>query len=176
MINNHLLNPARRIAGDTIVEVLLATVIMSFVVVGAYTLTNRSTRANQTAYEKTIVSNLMREQLETIRSIQAVASSQQAWQDIQTYVQTTGPTPSLPSVDCLPSVDAFTVDNTVSDYDDIDLIKDFAPTPNLYQIWVIAYQPPIANSEYIDFHAVACWQGIGGEGLQRTSFVLRLVE
>lgn len=173
MTNTHQLNQSRRIAGDTIVEVLLATVIMSFVVVGAYTLTNRSTRANQTAYEKTIVSNLMREQLETIRSVRTVASNEAAWAQIKTHVQNT--LPSLPSANCVPDAtyDAFYVDRTVIDFKDSALIKDFTPTPDLYQIWVVAYQP---NPEYIDFHTVACWEGIGGEGLQRTSFVLRLVE
>lgn len=56
-------------AGDTIVEVLLATVVMGVIIGGAYNLANRSLIINQNSSERTVAVNLIREQLEIVSAV-----------------------------------------------------------------------------------------------------------
>ena len=55
--------------GDTIVEVLLALVVMGVVLAGSYNLANRSLIVNQNAAERTEAVNLLREQLELATAV-----------------------------------------------------------------------------------------------------------
>ncbi len=54
--------------GDTIVEVLIAIVIISSVLVGAYTLTNKSTASTEDAQERSQAVQLVEGQLENLRN------------------------------------------------------------------------------------------------------------
>ncbi len=55
--------------GDTLVEVILALAMLSFIVVSSLTLSLRAYRQGQEAKERTVISNLMQEQAEGLRSL-----------------------------------------------------------------------------------------------------------
>jgi Tfp pilus assembly protein PilV len=164
------LNQAQR--GDTIVEVLLATVVISIVIVGAYTLTNRATRINQTAIERTTATNLVKQQIEFIRGMHTYGRSDAAWQEIETnYAANVQPSYAL----CEPTSgsDPFKAD-TAGGYNDANTVNDYTADGALFQVWAEAYQ---ASPSYIDIHVRACWIGIGNSGdlgMQRSISVLRL--
>lgn len=54
--------------GDTLVEVILAVAILSVVLIGAFSVANRSFLVGQSAKERTQASSLMQEQVEALRS------------------------------------------------------------------------------------------------------------
>jgi type II secretory pathway pseudopilin PulG len=149
--------------GDTIIEVLLATVVISVVIAGAYTLTNRATRINQTAFERTIVTNYMQAQIEKARAARIFSSGDSGlWRDVLDKETSTAPDYS----GCNPGSEAFYIDG--------DTVMGFSGSPNfdgLYRIWLEAYAP---TTDYIDIHVRACWQGIGGEAEQRSALVMRM--
>lgn len=174
--------------GDTIIEVLLSTVVISIVLAGAYTISNRATRINQSAIERTTVANLMREQIELIRAAQQ--SSQQAvWDEIKG--RSTSTPPDYSAVDCglVSSASGFFVEPsivapaTAIDFGDSAIVKSFNPGPpvvdahssDIYSIWAVAYKPDPLGT-YVDVHVRACWQGIGGDVDQFSALVLRLNE
>lgn len=165
---NHMNHRQR---GDTIVEVLLATVVISIVIAGAYTLTNRATRANQEAIERTTATNLVREQVEFIRGLHTYGRSGTAWQEIENDYASSG-TPNYDNCAPTSGIGAFSIDNT-KDYDDPDTIIDFAQDPaELINVWAEAYSP---TGDYIDIHVRACWLGLGNQGMQRSVSIIRLV-
>jgi Tfp pilus assembly protein PilV len=168
---NHLKRTER---GDTIVEVLLATVVISIVIAGAYTLTNRATRINQTALERTTATNLVRQQIEFIRGMQTYGRSDAAWSEIENnYAVNAVPSYS----NCQPSGGSrpFGLDMNRG-YDDAATVVDydFGSDTNLFKTWVEAHQP---SADYVDFHVRVCWEGIGQTGdlgIQRAVSMLRL--
>lgn len=59
----------RREAGDTIVEVLMATMVVMLVLGGAYVTTNRSLQATRAAQERTVALKLAESQIEQIKGL-----------------------------------------------------------------------------------------------------------
>lgn len=168
--------------GDTIVEVLISTVVIAIVLSGAYALTNRATRINQTAIERTTASKLMQEQIELIRGAQTKGANSETWQAIKDQSSQTpnysSCTPSGPNgfyIDVNAIGGGFDFDNAgvVVPYDDYiaNPLVDSNPT-DFYRVWVEKVQPVAAG--YADFHVRACWEGIGGEAEQKAAIVLRL--
>lgn len=162
--------------GDTIVEVLLATVIISAVIAAAYSLTNRATRFNQTSVERTKVANLMREQVELVRGARTAAGggSSSVWDDIMDAASAGSPV-YKDDAPCDPTTGTTTfyisTANTFESYDKGNPFQD-AHSSDIFAIWLEAYLGP--SDDYIDVHARACWEGIGGEATQRSAIVLRL--
>lgn len=161
--------------GDTIVEVLLATVIVSAVMAAAFSLTNRATRLNQTSVERTTVANLMREQVELVRGARTAAGndSNPIWDSVLTAASTGSPS-YLTDQPCEPTNDdAFYIStsNTFNIYDKSARFQD-AHSSDIFSIWLESYRQ--SSGEYVDIHARACWEGIGGEAMQRSAIVLRL--
>ena len=160
--------------GDTIVEVLLATVVISIVITGAYVLTNRATRINQTAIERTTATNLVKQQTEFIRGMHTYGRSGTAWGEIENnYAVNARPT----YTNCQPSGGSrpFKADTTRG-YDDAATINDynFGSDTGLFKTWAEAYQ---SSNDYVDIHVRVCWEGIGRSGdlgIQRSVSVLRL--
>ena len=147
--------------GDTLVEVLLATVVLSIIVAGAVTLTNRATRIGQTSFERTDVSNLLREQAELIRANPLQATS---------IGQITG---ALPADDTCSEeylqgggTTSFYIDSSSGSVDFVPGIK----TDGFYRIWV----ERIDGSTFFDFDINACWEGIGGEVEQVSGMTVRI--
>lgn len=165
--------------GDTLIEVLLATVVISIVIASAYSLTTRAARANQTALERTTVNNLMREQMEVIRGAHNTNRGGSFWQNIESRV-TSATIPSTARTDCTPvdAANAFYVDTSTSiDYNLDSSIQSYSSPSTfhpLYDVWVEIYQPPLVAS-FVDVYVRACWDGIGGQGIQTSGLVLRLV-
>lgn len=162
--------------GDTLVEVLLATVVISVVIMGAYTLTNRATRINQTAIERTTATNLVRQQLEFMRGMHTYGQGQAAWTELVGNIGTTPP--SYTNCQPTPGLTAFSA-NTALGYSDANTINTYNianDNNDIYKVWVEAFRPN-SSLQYVDLHVRACWQGIGNTGdlgTQRAASVLRL--
>jgi type II secretory pathway pseudopilin PulG len=164
-----LIFPRLNARGDTLVEVLLSTVIISIVLAGAFALSNRSLRVNQTAAERTEVVNKMREQVETLRFL-SENRDVAAWNDVENigdgdefYIQlfaTDGDPDTAP----------------ISDYDNTGLIHDYNGgndsygVADIFNIWVV----PDFQAEYFDFTVHGQWEGIGSVGPQKAGLVLRV--
>ena len=168
--------------GDTLVEVLLATVVISIVLAGAYSLSNRATRINQTAIERSTATNYMREQIELVRGLRSTGYKLGAWQEITDNYETHSAPAAFDNSSCPPATPsgAFYVDiEHVKDYTNRDFIKpytkDHDTRDDLYQIWMEAYSPA-ATSGYIDFYVRACWEGIGDTPIQTSELIMRLAK
>jgi len=169
--------------GDTLIEVLLATVVISIVIAAAFTLTNRASRGNQAAIERTTVANLMRQQVELVRGIRTsgygIAGG--SWEEIITN-HTQPATPNYLVWDVPTDAGkSFFIDPNAADLQSSGIVMNYPnPGPNddaypndLFRIWVEAYQRN-ATDDYVDIHVRAYWDGIGDQGTQRESLILRL--
>lgn len=149
--------------GDTLIEVLLATVVISIVIAGAFTISSRALRINQTSKERTEVVNKMRQQLELIKA--AADEDAGNWNVVKSfnsdtcfYMQTDGtPIQIIPDCPTTPTV----------------LITD-ADTTDFFNIWVEQSDATAGSDLARDFTVKAYWDGIGSEGFQSSSMVLRL--
>jgi len=159
--------------GDTLVEVMLSTAVLSLVLAGAFTITNKATRINQSANERTTVSNLLQREAELIRaSIQQDSAT--FWNGLNFESSengsfcdlTTGPKPSQGAFYMKDSLSKAEIklsgDGKIQDYNEIDF----------FDVWV----EPVGSKQakQADFFIYACWDAIGSEGTQRSGLVLRL--
>ncbi len=166
--------------GDTLVEVLLATVIFSIVISASFALVNRSSRINQVSSERSEAASLMQTQAETLRLYRDLGDANPVWDLIQTEkVQSTSPTTNncfnfLDGVDASPSQSAsffFDEDSNRQDFSPILANGNF----DRYYIWIEGYSSgDTVNDDLVDFYVHACWQGPGGTGPQQASLVYRL--
>lgn len=164
--------------GDTIIEVLLATVVISVVIAGAYALTNRATRINQIALERTTASNILRGQIELVRGARTAGAETPVWGAILARASSASPDYS----GCNPSANAFYVNGPASgfNFNNTGAIVAYSnPTAvnfgEFFRVWIDPYRPSAAAG-YIDFHVRACWEGIGGGQDQTASLVMRVAE
>lgn len=187
-------------AGDTLVEVLLATVILSLVMAGAFNISNRATQVGQNSVERSQVSNYLQEQIEIIRAMRDVGSD--SWNEITTLTSTSG-SPNYdscndPSISFTNNPNAFYVnldENTYPQPDDPDqprldfnvreAIARFDGTAtnsdgnvidshdDFFAIWIEAYTQP-STPNYIEFHARACWDQLGGDAAGEASAIYGL--
>lgn len=160
--------------GDTIVEVMLATAVLSLVLAGAFTISNRATRINQTANERTTVSNLLQREAELLK-----ASHQQ--DDVAFWAGMTGKYESAENTSfCELSVgtdygsNAFFMEDDLTPTD-ISLngskVVD-AIELDLYDVWIEA----VDGGTHANFFVFGCWEGIGGLGELNSGLVLRLTK
>jgi len=161
--------------GDTLVEVMLATAVLSLVLAGAFTLANRATRLSQTANERTQVSNLMQRQAELIRaaydkpdsgflnSIKPLSKENQNFCDLDKGSNPQDNSFYMAEENNKVVLKELKIDN--------GKIKDANPN-DLFDIWV----EPVAKDQVIDFYVYACWEGIGGEARQNSGLVVRLAK
>ena len=164
---------SRRQAGDTLVEVLLATVILSIVLSGAYTLSNRATRINQQAFERTQITNLLQQQAELARSARDSYNPQspatQPWDGIVGRAQ--GNVADLGTacndLSTLSRSGAFHIEPNLSTSNGIDVI-------NLFRVWTEVERG--TDSEYWDVHVYGCWEAVGNVPNNFTSLVIRLAD
>lgn len=170
--------------GDTLVEVLLATAVLSLVMAGVFTLSNRATRLSQTANERTNVSNLMQEQAEYLRA-KFSTSSTAFWESFDNHDTGGSLISSTENYSYCDSAASPTIDDSFYLKPDLSVnllgfdltngkITDDGQNDDLYNIWIEAVDDD-ANSpaKYTDFFIYACWEGIGGEQLQKSGLVLR---
>lgn len=162
-------------SGDTLVEVLLATVILSAVLAASYTLSNRASKLNQQAFERTQVSNLMQQQAELARAARDLPpvsgrTESAEWAAIEAQAQSSVP---VLGTDCDnlsglsgARTNGFHIDNDLSVDTSIDLVD------GLFRIWAEVEQG--VDDKFWDVHVFACWEGLGVEAVQKSSIVLRL--
>lgn len=174
--------------GDTIVEVLLATVILSVVLAGAFTLSNRATRINQQAFERTQVTNLMQRQAELVRAARdSYLPSRPSdpfsvmWEEISTtYAQASGGISTLTECDDLTTLaasgrlsDAFHIveDNSVAETN-LRVDSGIVPGQGLYNIWTEIERG--SGGDFWNVHVYGCWEAVGSSPTNVSSIVLRL--
>jgi prepilin-type N-terminal cleavage/methylation domain-containing protein len=155
--------------GDTIVEVLMAIVILSMVLAGAYSLTNRAQRLNRTSYERTEISNQMSEQAEFLRG--ARTQNTPLWQSFLSGGYETTGNPDYDNCWPSPGSSPFYVDNSgsIQPYSTASPAVDAYPS-DIYKIWVEAYSG--SSGELVQFHVRGCWEGIGSSPEQRAVIYL----
>jgi type II secretory pathway pseudopilin PulG len=165
--------------GDTIVEVLLASVLLSIVLAGAYSLSSRATRLNQSAYERSRATNLVQEQAELLKSIKNTGSSE--WNNVTLLIQpeeffyncrNTGLVTAKPAISGPTYAGFFYLDD---DDEGNIVVNDGAvkTTDDIYHTWVARSDQYIGNGHY-DFSIYTCWEGLGSSGNQLSGAVVRL--
>lgn len=170
--------------GDTLVEVLMAIVIISLVIVGAMTIMTRGLAAAQVALEHSQVRESINSQVEMLRFAR------------DTYLKNK----SDPSAAQWTAIVAATNANAVT-YDSSCSVtgtkQGFYMTKNATQVtrntytpstpatvatpgtglWIESVLSPSGISPaYIDFVVRACWQGVGSFGQQQTVTAQRLYD
>lgn len=173
--------------GDTLIEVLVATVVLSVVTVSAFILMNRGMATTMQAVENTQVRQVMDGQLDMVRYIHNAAlgsestsvPAQQAaeWANL---LAKTNPTTITAFNACPNNVDAkrFYI-TTAATEPKIRVAQYTATTRPAGQaiagdgIWLEAVRPN-AGANYIDVHVRACWNPIIGTTNQTLSTVTRL--
>jgi len=185
---------------DTLVEVLLATVILSAVLAGAFALSNRALRIGQASLERTEAVNIVRENAEIISFIHSADGDEydQLWQRIvdntttnapsyadDNYCNVTSTKPLYIDQAAISTIGTggFNAGNIVSRFGGIPqdlqgrlLYNDAADNnpDDFFAIWLEAYRP--AGAEYIDIHIRACWESVSGTQVDRAGTVIRLSE
>lgn len=182
-------------SGDTLVEVLLSTVILSLIMASAFTLSNRATQVGQNSLERSQVSNNLQEQIEIIRAMRD--GDHDSWQAIVDRAISGDPDYTA----CEPtgsSAHSFFISFDEGNFpvpDDgeerfnlahEDAIQDFQLTGNefpsgnvldskddFFAIWVEPYRE--SGSNLIELHARACWEQLGGsfDGQANTIYSLQ---
>lgn len=178
---NRLLTIRQQQRGDTLVEVLLATVVLSIVMAGAYTLSNRASNINQQSFDRSRASSIIQQQAELVRSLRddfnsALPPGTQEWEVVRGYAQANGTLAAL-GTDCNDfgtlksnrgSANVFYIDSSGAAVNDIQTVDTY------YRLWV---EVEDGNSpDFYDFHVFACWEAAGVTQIQKTKVVLRLEE
>lgn len=174
--------------GDTLVEVLMAIVILSIVIVGGITIMTRGLGASQIAVEHTQVRLQMSGQTELLRYLRDSylrdkgSVGGQAWTNILTNFATTAPS-TYDSTVCAVSLakngKAFYIDqNGAGD----PVVKSYTPTVPATSavpgqgLWVEATNSTNVSPAYVDFQLRACWSGPGNTSDQQTITSMRLYD
>lgn len=176
--------PNNNMRGDTLVEVLMAIMILATVIVGAITIMNRGLTSAQTSLEHSQVRLLVSGQFEMLRKVRDEYSrdknslNAQAWKAIVdaapnsgTLGYGTGCASSQPTTDFYLSAGATQINRTA--YADTPAVIVPAPGQGL---WVEAKKSNAATPAFVDFVIRACWSGSGSVGQQRTVTAMRLYD
>jgi prepilin-type N-terminal cleavage/methylation domain-containing protein len=164
-------------AGDTLIEVMLAIVVLSMVLTGAYQATTGGLRIGQNAIERTSASQTTSAQAEALRTLRdqhtSNATSSALWTSAVGKVTSVTPstTPCTGGGTPTTGSNPFWVNLGASS----STVNGGTQTQGYLKYWVEAYQPN-GVTNYVDFYIRGCWQGIGATaGVQNTGIVLRLV-
>ncbi len=175
--------------GDTLVEVLMAIVVLSIVVVGAITMMSRGLKASQIAVEHTQVRMQINSQLEMMRYLRDAYISDPASTAAQRWTSLFGGTPTYAST-------------TNSNYDDSVCnvtsgktgfyltqtganvtVNQFNPAtqPATYArpgqgLWMEVTRSSGISPAYVDSSVRACWSGIGDAADQQSVTAIRLYD
>ena len=157
--------------GDTIVEVLMATVIAGAVLTSAYAVGTRSNRQTQNSFEHTDASIILREQAELLRLTSNNNSGVSPWDVVPADVHThTGTVPTGACPDIADGKSGFYID-LVADKPEVK--AGSVQRNSLYHVWI--ERDWTAGNTTGDFIVRACWQGAGSLGFQQSGLVVRLV-
>ncbi len=167
--------------GDTIVEVLLATVILSAVLTTSYNLANRATITNQNAIERYELANILQEQAEFLKVARDQQTETDAWDKILDRGTGVSSDPTSPT-SCLGadlSNPTPTVGNPASFHLELvggnTAMSDSYLGPvggQEYYVWIDTVEN--LTGAYSDFVINACWPSLGSAPNSQTGVVLRL--
>jgi type II secretory pathway pseudopilin PulG len=166
--------------GDTLVEVLLATVVISAVLAGAYTLSNKASSINQSSYDRTRAAALAQKQAELIRaardSYTPSGGAAQLWNSVKAKDRGAS-VPDL-GTQCDDLSTLFSQRGTANVFfinDANSFVNNPIPVQDtLFTVWNEVQSGP--NDEYWDIHTFVCWPGVGQNQAQKMKLVLRLEE
>lgn len=165
--------------GDTIVEVMLATIIMSAVLVTAFDLSNQASVNNQNGFERTQISSFMQEQAELLRVARSEAGP--TWENIKNRGVGVFSDPTPPdqceaanlsdSVPAVGSPNSYHMRVSGGSAELVNGVLGPFQGPD-YFIWI----DTVGNLEggYNDFVINACWPGLSSDVNFRSGMVLRL--
>ncbi len=164
------------------VEVLLATVVISIVLSGAYTLSNRASSINQASYDRSRASSYAQQQAELVRAARDtydINGGTQSWDRITdpSMVQSAAAHQPL-DTDCN-DLSSLQTNRGTSSVFHIDDNNNFNSTiqqnvDGLFSVWGEVVQGP--GGDFYDIHVYVCWEGVGRDDGQKLLLVLRLEE
>lgn len=186
------------------VEVLMAMVILSVIMVGAFTIMARGATANQTALEHTQVRMQLNAQSDMLRylrdsfvnakAINAVGTTPAAatWQQLISDSTLVNQNEATQSNTCSPQKSAFYIYKKFGDgaadaaiaYKRYERPQNFVPSTysqinddgSSDGLWIEAVSSTTANPPFIDFIIEACWSPLGIGAQQHTSTLVRLYD
>lgn len=170
--------------GDTLVEVLMAIVILSMVIVGTLTIMSRGLAAAQVALEHSQVRLGVNSQMEMLRFARDSYLSNPAspsglqWSAIVSGSNTNTITYNN-SCNVTPSKQGFYLTKNATQ---VTRTNYTASAPQTIAVpgqgmWVeTVASAPAVTPAYVDFVIRACWQGSGSAGQQRTVTAVRLYD
>lgn len=174
--------------GDTLVEVLMAMVILSIVIVGGITMMSRGIRAAQIAVEHTQVRLAMSGQTELLRYMRdgyaqdPNSTAGQAWTGLfnGTPLYADNTPSSYNTCGVTSSKTGFYLQESGPNVQVNQFNPSLTPTTAATVgkgLWVEATRSPSAvTPAYVDFQLRACWLGIGTTARQETVTVVRLYD
>jgi prepilin-type N-terminal cleavage/methylation domain-containing protein len=185
--------------GDTLVEVLMAMVILSMIIVGAFTMMSRGLSATQTSVEHTQVRMQLNAQSDMLRylrdsyvnakAIGAVSGTPAAtkWSALISDPTIVNTTSINYDTTCAPQKKAFYISKQFSPDTAITYtVYNAGSIPNTYSqirpdgvsegLWIEAVASTNASPSYVDFVIRACWTATGIGGQQRSGTVVRLYD
>lgn len=185
--------------GDTLVEVLFAVTIFSFVAVGGMAIMNQGTSSAQRSLELTLVREEIDSQAETLRFIHD--SYIAAYPNVTTgpglqwisIVNTKAVSQASAFGNCTPPSSAFVVNtktavlegsakmtNDVATYSRLRFASPTSTSLTMAEgIWIEADRSGVvsgAPTGYIDFHIRACWSSVGQQQPMTLGTIVRLYE
>ena len=184
--------------GDTIIEVLLATVVLSIVLAGAFNLSNKAIQNGQAALERTEAVNIVRDYAESLQFIHSAETdgADAAWKAILAEADNnTSSYSGAEYCNVTPTANPIylKLDELNNDpIDDSALVKDFNipesggrllyadaidnNADDLFAVWLEVYDPKPGANSVVDIHIRTCWDSIAEDNADRVGAVLRLTE
>lgn len=180
---------ARKERGDTLVEVLMAIVVLSMVIVGAVTVMARGLKASQLAVEHTQVRMQINSQMEILRYLRdsyitdPASTAGQRWSALFTgsplYANTTASTYSDTTCNMSSGKTGFYLTQSGGTV----TINQFNPAsqPTTHAVagqglWIEMTRSTGISPAYVDIMFKACWSGIGDSADQRSVTAIRLYD
>ena len=179
----------QRQSGDTLVEVLMAIVVLSMVIVGAITLMARGLKASQLAVEHTQVRLQINAQAEMLRYLRDAyiadpsSAGAQRWKALFTgtplYADTTASNYNETACGVTSGKTGFYLTQAAGNVD----INQFDPgaTPSTHAepgkgLWIEMTRSTGISPAYVDILFRACWSGIGDSADQQSVTAIRLYD
>lgn len=182
--------------GDTIIEVMLAFVVFSMVIVGAFSLMNRGVAIAQRSLEMTQVRQQIDSQILLVKYAQKNAT---LWTNVKSQVTTAGSVVTLssmqagcPSVESLSAKNAFFMNRTASGvaltavsgssfsaadtYSRVDYATMGGKAGGIFTQVVLAENASGSTNKAYDIYVNACWESIGTNVPMTTGTVVRLYD
>jgi prepilin-type N-terminal cleavage/methylation domain-containing protein len=175
--------------GDTLVEVLMAIVVLSIVIVGAITMMSRGLKASQIAVEHTQVRMQINSQLEMLRYLRDSYITDPSSTPAQRWTSLFGGTPTFASTtnsnysDTTCTVTASKTGFYLTQSGANVTINQFNPAtqPATHALpgqglWMEITRSSGISPAYVDILVRACWSGIGDSADQQSVTAIRLYD